>query len=120
VFRLVIKRYEYGKTTPQESNGELVQSDIVINEATVADMKDYLSQYEGQTMPFGNSEVNPNDYTTEDLVGSVVAHELTHATDKNSNTVQNPDSTSVEREKKPRENQSKHLEEIKKKKEDEK
>jgi len=107
-----------GNTSSTPSKGKLVAADITIYEATIKAQKDYVT--ENGEIPIGDKNYKASELTSDDIVGSTVVHEITHATDKDSNSIASPNSTKSEREAKPEENQQKHVEElINKKKENE-
>jgi RHS repeat-associated protein len=91
---------------------------ITIHEGSIKDQKDYVT--DRGTLPIGDKDVPANQVTTDDVVGSEGVHEGTHVTDKGSNPIDSPKSTSEQREAKPNENQGKHIEQVIKDKKEEK
>lgn len=103
--------FERGNTTSTPNvKGELIAADIVIYEATIKSQLDYVT--DGGEIPIGDKSYKASQLTSDDVLGSTAVHEITHATDKKSNSVASPNSTRVEREAKPEENQQKHVEEL--------
>jgi hypothetical protein len=105
--------FKRGNTTSipdAKDKTKLKEVNIVVYEATIKAQQEYVTN-RGE-IPVGDKSYKASDLSTDDIVGSDIVHELTHATDPASNSIESPNSTYEEREAKPDENQQKYLDEI--------
>ena len=103
--------FKRGETTfLVDSKGNPVKAEITIHEGAIKEQLEYVTE-NGQ-VPVGDKSYSAKEVTSDDMVGATAVHEATHVTDPDSNGYTNKNATTEMKEKKPNENQQKHLDEV--------
>ena len=108
-----------GETTPTVRTSTIRQGGKIISQTTKVIKESIVIYEKAITEAYNNSNKLSMTFhgrltsilgnSLADVLGSVVAHEITHATDKNSQQTTNPNATLSEIEKKPVDNQASYL-----------